>query len=38
MEGFQYSTLLDLNMKCFCVKIFVSATKICMIVLLWEEY
>ena len=38
LEGFQYSTLLDLNMGYYHIQLNLESRKLCMIVLPWRKY
>ena len=38
LEGFQYATLLDLNMVYYHIRLSENASTLCMIILLWVKY
>ena len=38
LEGFQYDTLLDLNMRYYHIRLSKNESSLCMIILLWGKY
>ena len=38
LEGFQYDTLLDLNMRYYNIRLSKNESSLCMIILLWGKY